>query len=1271
MNTSYVGAKRATRATLGSPTESGPYVKGSIALDPEPPSEPPPSTGRFVLRETLGQGGMGVVYRAYDSELGLDVALKALNDLGSESRGWLKAEFRSLADIVHPNLVQLHELVIDEQRCFFTMELVHGLDLVEYFAANAGRGETAPASERWLRLAREAARQLAHALASLHRAGKVHRDVKPSNVLVTDSGRVVLLDFGLVEPIASGLDTTQGKGLIAGTLPYMSPEQALGRRLTAASDWYCFGVTLFEALTGKLPIDGEPHVIYAAKREQPGAHPSQFVPGIPADLDELVAKLLDPDPSRRPLEQEILATLGGSAVQGVVSVPPSRLERASAPFLGRGAELSALDEAWERAQAGGTVVVSVSGASGIGKSELLRRFVESASVAQSGIVLSGRCHPHESLPFNALDGVIDDLTTQLSRLPAAQLEEVRPPGLEALVRLFPTLSRVPTFLPLDPLVRQDRATTEVRKAGFAALKNLLARLARFKVPVLWLDDLQWADVDSAALLRDLLGGTERSPLLVLLSLRAEDRAESVVMKALTERVNLPPGDVLELELQPLSSSQSLDLLAQLLPPPALAAQERFAELYREAGGSPFFLCELGRYVRSIEQLHDASSLRVEAMLEHRAQQLPPDAARVLELVSVAGEPLDPRVILRAAGLAPGSLPLFRMLEQLSFLRTAAGAERRAEVYHHRVRDHLMQSMSDERRRTHHLALASALLVAPSPNLQSVVEHAERGGDVAAAKRYIVPAARQASAAFAFARAARLYRHAIELGVTDLDDVELHTQLGHALANAGHGREAGEAYEAAAKLLDAPGASDPERQLALQRRASEQFLQSGHDDLAVQALRSVLSAHDLRFPKDRGQALRWAMGLKLRTFMRSLDVPLRPEAEVPERLLERFDALWAVTMRICMVNHVQTGYLAVRCLEAALETREPSRVALALSLEAAALCMVPMELFQKRADAMLTLAETLTKRTGGAYERALMLSGMGAREWLRGRFEGSVTLMDEAADLVSRAVQGVSWEHALFDNWSFSSLAMLGRFRELSQRCHRALVEAEQRDDRYQARNACLGQSVLAWLAQDDAAGALERADRAIAWSPKVFTTQHYYHYVSTTHVLLYQGQLSAAHELSERCWPLLVSNMYLWNSMVRDELTQVRGRTALGLASIADERARAALLKLARDSARSLTKNGLSCGSAWGHLIEGGAARIGGDSAEAARRFSLASDRFGQAGMRAFEAASRYCEGALGDDEHHRALRTRALDWFRDEGVKQPLRFIAMLAPGCSPHPRS
>lgn len=1248
---------------MNAAVESGPIAKSSSPLaDDDAPPPPPKTPARFVLRETLGRGGMGVVYRAYDSDLGLDVALKALSDLSTEGRTWLKAEFRSLAGIVHPNLVQLHELVVDDERCFFTMELVRGLDLIAYFAGHSAQHTPAATTESWLRIVRESGRQLAHALASLHRAGKLHRDVKPSNVLVTESGRVVLLDFGLVEPIATGFDPTQGKRLIAGTLPYMSPEQCWGQRLTAASDWYSFGVTLFEAITGRLPIDGEPASVFAAKRAQPGAHPSRFVEGVPDELDALVARLLDPDPANRPGEQEILATLGGGSVQGIVSLPPSTSERRTAPFRGRDQELQLLESAWQTAAAGKAVVVNVSGPSGIGKSELIRRFLETQGVRSGGLVLSGRCHPQESLPFNALDGVIDDLANSLARLDLAEVEAIRPPDLDALLRVFPTLSRVPSFVPLELAPHRDRATPELRRQAFAALKVLFSKLSKIRVPVLWLDDLQWADVDSVALLRELLRGPERSALLAILSQRADATSGTPVVQ-LGPIEDSSDISVQPLQLSPLSDEDGLALIRELLPATATRAESRLRALHQEAGGSPFLLCELGRYFRGLDQSDDASALHVEAMLEHRTAQLPDEARRLLELVSVAGEPVEQRVVLRAAGLEPSQLPLIRTLEQLSFVSTAAGAERLAEIYHHRLRDHLLEGMPVERRQSHHLALAAALLFANRPSLQSVVEHAERGGDTAAVRRYILPAARQAADAFAFARAAALYRRAIELQISDIDETELYTQLGSALANAGHGRESGEAYENAALVLLSQTAPNSQRLHYLRRRAAEQFLQSGHDQQAVKALRDVLAAQGVPFPSARSQALSWALGLRMKSLFKNLEAPTRSEREVPRELTERFDAIWAVTMRLTMVNHTRTSYFSARCLMAALEAREPSRIVLGLSLEAPNVAMVPAAFFQRRADRMLSIAGKLAERTGSAYDRAIALSGRGATEWLRGRWLPSLELMDEASDLIRQSSQGVSWEHALFGMWAMAALAHLGRFKQLAARAHGVLRDAELRDDRYLARNCYLGQSTLAWLAEDRPEWAEDCANKAIGWSPEEYTTQHYHHYLSGAQTLLYVGEGTRAHERTVKEWPLLKQNLFLGAPAVRDELLHLRGRTALAAALSAGGKAQA-LWGQVRKDAKALASHGLACSRGWAELLLGAVNLQAGDRSGAQRSLETAREHFRQSDMAAYAQAAAYRLGDLVGGASGDSLRQESLRFFEQQAVKDPQRFLAMLAPG-------
>ena len=160
-----------------------------------------------------------------------------------------KREFRTLLGVAHPNLITLYELIYDGKNWFLTMELLEGVNFLQYV-----RGE-ALTTARWDRL-REAARQLATGIAWLHAAGKLHRDIKPTNVIVTREGRVVLLDFGLVvEQGFDGLHQSTEQHIL-GTAAYMAPEQAVGLPVSSAADWYSVGVMLFEALTGRVPFLG-------------------------------------------------------------------------------------------------------------------------------------------------------------------------------------------------------------------------------------------------------------------------------------------------------------------------------------------------------------------------------------------------------------------------------------------------------------------------------------------------------------------------------------------------------------------------------------------------------------------------------------------------------------------------------------------------------------------------------------------------------------------------------------------------------------------------------------------------------------------------------------------------------------------------------------------------------------------------------------------------------------------------------------------------------
>ncbi len=279
---------------------------------------------RYIVEETLGQGGFGIVFAARDRESGQRVALKVLSSAIDDGE---RERFDALSRLAHPHLVQLLDGFFDEEPPFFTMALARGPSFLDYV-----RGAPPAASEpsgpaRSLPLAfgqpvqdlgdsvfsalggggatrlRRALGGLAAGLHALHGAGFVHRDLCPDNVRVV-RGSTMLLDYGLSarpgEPPQSGA---------VGRIAYMAPEQWESGRLTPAADWYSVGLLLFEALTGALPFSGTAQEVLLRKRTVGAPPPSLLVSGVPEDLDELCAELLRGSPELRPDGATVLRAL--------------------------------------------------------------------------------------------------------------------------------------------------------------------------------------------------------------------------------------------------------------------------------------------------------------------------------------------------------------------------------------------------------------------------------------------------------------------------------------------------------------------------------------------------------------------------------------------------------------------------------------------------------------------------------------------------------------------------------------------------------------------------------------------------------------------------------------------------------------------------------------------------------------------------------------------------------------------------------------------------
>jgi eukaryotic-like serine/threonine-protein kinase len=454
---------------------------------------------RFEVVRELGAGAMGVVYEVFDRQRNNTVALKTLKVSDGRKLFRFKQEFRSLAKLNHPNLIQLYELFADGDLWYFTMELVPGVTFMDYVCRtdttttaastqesgelvtlDQGTNATAPIAENSpfrtvvqettkqhslrhltrgtaqvanLDRVRESLRQLAVGLVELHSQGMLHRDIKPANVMVTEGGRVVLLDFGLVAemnasqeqdstetaPQSANAYETVEQGL-AGTAAYMAPEQAQGKPLTAAGDWYAVGTILYQTLIGHVPFRGQLIEVLRKKIKDEPIPPIQTNPDVPQDLNDLCLSLLHRKPDLRGSGKNILQVLGGDATGDESASLTPAFNIQDIPFVGRENQVNALKLSLRMAIEGSTVVVDVYGASGMGKSTLIDHFVN-LPVCDEAIVIQGRCYEQESVPYKAVDGLIDELTRYLMTLSDDELARVLPKRIGRLARLFPVLSR--------------------------------------------------------------------------------------------------------------------------------------------------------------------------------------------------------------------------------------------------------------------------------------------------------------------------------------------------------------------------------------------------------------------------------------------------------------------------------------------------------------------------------------------------------------------------------------------------------------------------------------------------------------------------------------------------------------------------------------------------------------------------------------------------------------------------------------------------------------
>ena len=1192
---------------------------------------------------------MGVVYRAYDRDRQIHVALKVLPTIQPDALVRFKREFRTLTSIIHPNLVELYELVSDGEQWFFSMEVVEGTDFLSWVRngdVNISR-------------VREAIRQLTLGVSAIHAAGRLHRDLKPSNVMVRADSTVVILDFGLVSDV--GVRPTEE---LAGTAAYMAPEQWGSEPLTAACDWYGMGVMLYEALTGQQPFQGRPAEVLRAKLGTEALDPSQLGTSAPAELGQLCCDLLRRTPAMRPSAPQILERLGGPAAPFELS-----LDAATEPehrfLVGRERHRESLVAAFASVESGATVTAHVQGPSGTGKSALVAAFLDDLSALSDTAVLSGRCYEQESVPYKALDSLIDALADFLAGLSPDDVASMIPVQAAVLARVFPVLQRVPAIAAAPGGGLRISDPRELRRAAVSALREMLTRIGQRRHLVLAIDDLQWGDHDSALVIGELLAPPDPPRLLLLLSYRSEYADRSPCLTALLhgEVVVEPWQRRVDVTVAPLTQGEGEALARHLLANTDGIEAEDAERIARESGGNPYFIYELARHVgprRNSAREHAAAPVELDAVLWSRVQRLPAAARELLAIVAVAGQPIELRHVLAAASGEQDHQHALALLRAEHFVRgTGPHLTDVVEAYHDRVRESVMNRLPPDVVQSHHAGLARALESAAAADAETIAEHFEGAGDVAKAAHYFALGASRSASALAFDHAAHLYRRALQWRDNEPSaTAALNRELGHALANAGRGFEAAQAYEAA--VISSPSVE----RFELERLAAQQYCISGHVREGRAIFRRLLADVGMNMPSSPAAVLATLVSRRIRLRLRGVRFTERAATAVPADTLRRIDLTWSIAAGLSVPDALGVASLQTKGLLLALDAGEPHRLLRALAFEAfltgaSGLPAAP------RAAALMEVAATLAGRLDDPHGSGVVLVMKGLLALTQARFRAAVELALAAEEVLRNRCSGVAWEISLARTvvtWAFWHLGESG---ELRRRCAMYLADARARGDMFLVTNLRSVVTPFLDLLDDDPEGAARELGEAMAgWPREGFDLQHANGIFSDTNILIYRGRGGAALEAVTSRWSDLRRSLQLSTQLVRVNFTDLRGRAALAAAEGASDRRR--LVARAEQDARRLARERTALSTPYSHCLLAGVAALRGQrdlAAEELRQAMQSADAVGD-GFRSM--ATRYRLGQLLDGDAGAEFRAAAAEAITRERIGNPERMAALYVPGFS-----
>ena len=728
---------------------------------------------RYELGDELGRGGMGVVYRAHDTVLDRDVAVKVLNQtgLGTEGRARLLSEAQAVAKLNHPNIVTVHDAGEIEGTPYIVMELVEGESLYKH---------PPDGFEGMISMAKDVSAALEHA----HSHEIIHRDLKPENIVIAPDGMAKLMDFGLARSMATRVSV---EGEIIGTVFYIAPETAMGQDIDGRADLYSLGVILYEQAAGELPfVHEDPLAVVSQHLHATVLPPRAKNPEIPPVLEELILQLLSKDPDDRP---ESAAALLKLLDNPDLLDPDAETEKelsviariARGRFVAREGELEQAKTVWSKAAGGRGQTLLISGEPGIGKTRLVRELTTHVELS-GGKALIGECYSEGGAPYAPFAQIIRTGLRGSSQNGFAVPDFVMDDLLTMAPELRPYYSEVEPNPPLEPDAEQQRL--------FENVVSFCNELAEHSPVMIVIDDAHWGDSGSLSMLRHLARRTRNQRILLVATYREVDLDVARPFHEILLDIN-KARLATRLKLERMTKEQTRDLLAAILEDEI--TQEFLDGIYKETEGNPFFVEEVcktlveegklyyadGEWHRpSMDELEIPQSVRV--AIQTRVARLPEPHQNVLSMAAILGREFEYEVLAEASEADEDSvIEALEAAEDAQLIEeTGEADEDRFAFVHALIPLALLDSVRKLRRRKLHRRAAAAVEKLRSDDYEALAHHYSEAGDDQRALTYYMQAGQRAAGAFANREAEGHFRSALDL----VEDRQQELEISELLVN---------------------------------------------------------------------------------------------------------------------------------------------------------------------------------------------------------------------------------------------------------------------------------------------------------------------------------------------------------------------------------------------------------------------------------------------------------------------------------------------------------